>query len=189
MMRALTHIFSRPQVLACTTLSEVLPLDLLVLHVQVKGWGWLEIKGGEGFKLRQFFGIDGTLQVAVPVRASLTLRVGNVWGSRSDPIDTATVRDEIWRAPDDMQPAYAQLEASLAALPQTVQPPDLVTQVPSFKLRAAPATLTPPELALQPLPAMQTPPPAPARPALPAGQLHVPIEDLESRMARARIAR
>ena len=94
MMRALTHIFSRPQVLACTTLSEVLPLDLLVLHVQVKGWGWLEIKGGEGFKLRQFFGTDGTLlstyasglgQVggivavtAVPEPASITLVAGGL---------------------------------------------------------------------------------------------------------------
>ncbi len=189
MMRALIQVFSRPQVLACTTLSEVLPLDLLVLHVQVTGWGWLEITDGKGFKLRQFFGGDDTLQVAVPVRTALTLKVGNVWGSRSDPIDTATVRDEVWRAPDDVQPAYAQVEASLAALPQPVQPPGLVSQVPSFKLRAAPATLTPPELALQPLPGMQTPPPAPSRPALPAGELHVPIEDLESRMARARIAR
>jgi len=188
MIRAITRAFSRPQVLACTTLSEVLPLDLLVLHVQVRGWGWLAIAGGEGFSLRQFFGTDDTLQVAVPVRARLTLKVGNAWGSHSYPIDTATVREEIWRAPDDLQPLYAQVQASLAALPQPVWPPGLVSQVPSFKLRAAPATLTPPELTLQPLPSMQAPPPAPSRPALPAGGLHVPIEDLQARMAQARIA-
>jgi hypothetical protein len=189
MMRALTPIFSRPQVLACTTLSEVLPLDLLVLHVQVKGWGWLEIAGGEGFRLRQFFRADGTLQVAVPVRAVLTLKVGNVWGNHRYPIDTATVRDEIWRAPDDMQPAYAQVDLSAVPLPRPLQPAGLVSQVPGFKLRAAPATLTPPELTLQPLPSMQSPLTAPSRPALPEGALHVPIEDLESRMARARIPR
>ena len=189
MIHAITQAFSRPQVLACTTLSEVLPLDVLVLHVQVSGWGWLQVTGGEGFRLREFFRTEGTLQVAVPVRATLTLQVGNLWGSRSYPIDTATVREEIWRAPDDMQPAYAQVDLTSSALPQPVQPPGFVSQVPGFKLRAAPATLTPPELTLQPLPVMQVPVPAPSRPALPAGGLHVPIEDLESRMARARIAR
>ncbi len=189
MIHALSRVISRPQVMACTTLSEVLPLDLLVLHVQVQGWGWLAIAGGEGFKLRQFFGTDGTLQVAVPVRAVLTLKVGNIWGSHRYPIDTATVRDEIWRAPDDRQPAYAQVDLSAVPLPQPLQPAGLVSQVPGFKLRAAPATLTPPELTLQPLPSMQAPPAAPSRPALPAGAVHVPIEDLESRMARARIPR
>lgn len=187
MMRALTRVFSRPQVLTCTTLSEVLPLDLLVLHVQVTGWGWLQITDDKGFRLRQFFVGDDTLQVAVPVRTALTLQVGNAWGGRSYPINTDTVRDEVWRAPDTLQPVYPQ--TPLAALPQLVQPAGLVTQVPSFKLRAAPATLTPPELAMQPLPSMQAPLPAPERPTLPAGGLHVPIEDLEARMARARIAR
>lgn len=188
-MRALTRVFSRPQVLTCTTLSEVLPLDLLVLHVQVTGWGWLQITDDKGFRLRQFFVGDDTLQVAVPVRTALTLQVGNAWGSRSYPINTDTVRDEVWRAPDALQPVYPQVETSLAALPRLVQPAVLVTQVPSFKLRAAPATLTPPELAMQPLPSMQAPLPAPERPPLPAGGLHVPIEELEARMARARIAR
>lgn len=189
MIHALSRVFSRPQVMACTTLSEVLPLDLLVLHVQVRGWGWLEIADGEGFRLRQFFGADGTLQVAAPVRTVLTLKVGNVWGSHRYPIDTATARDEIWRAPDDMQPAYAQVDLSAVPLPRPLQPAGLMSQVPGFKLRAAPATLTPPELTLRPLPSMQAPPTAPARPALPEGALHVPIEDLESRMARARIPR
>lgn len=188
-MRALTRVFSRPQVLACTTLSEVLPLDLLVLHVQVTGWGWLQITDDKGFRLRQFFVGDDTLQVAVPVRTALTLQVRNAWGSYSYPIATDTLRDEVWRAPDALKPAYAQIDCLAAPLPQPLQPPAFVSQVPAFKLRAAPATLTPPELVLQPLPTMQVPVSAPAYPALPAGDLHVPIEDLEARMARARIAR
>ena len=200
--RRLAHAFSRPQVLACTSLSEVLPLDLMVLQVRVAGWGWLDIRGTENFVLREFFREATTLQVAVPVRALLTLKVSNAWGSRSYSIDTHTLRNEVWRAPeqafrvrlpDDLQPAYDRFGAPQdsqlprAVLPAMRAPVPLVTRVPPFKLRASPAELNTPDLVLRTLPAMTAPSDAPAHPALPRWNAQLPMATLESRMAQARI--
>jgi hypothetical protein len=195
-------VFSRPQVLACTSLSEVLPLDLMVLQVQVAGWGWLDIRSPQGFVLREFFREAATLQVAVPVRAVLTLKVVNPWGSRSYAIDTQTVRDEIWRAPeqafrvrlpDDLQAAYDRFGAPRdsrlprAVLPTLRTPVSLATRVPPFKLRASPAGLSTPDLVMRTLPAINPPLAAPPHPALPLWNAQLPMTTLESRMAQARI--
>ncbi len=200
--QTMAQAFSRPRVLACTSLSEVLPLDLMLLRVQVTGWGWLDLRGPDGFARREFFREPGTLEVAAPVRAAITLKVMNPWGSRSYPIDTHTRRNEIWRAPetafgarlpDDLRPAYerfgAPREAQVprVALPSMLAPPPLVTLVPGFKLRASPSELTTPELVVRALPAVVPPEGAPAHPDLPAWNPQLPMATLESRMAQAHI--
>lgn len=200
--KTLTHAFSRPRVLACTSLSEVLPLDLMLLRVQVTGWGWLEIRGPQAFTLREFFRAPGTLEVVVPVRALLTLLVRNAWGSHGYPIDTHTPREEVWRTPEeafrvrlpiDLQPAYGRFgsprhaQPPEAVVPGMLTPPPLAVQVPGFKLRASPAELSTPELVVRTLPAMGRPVAAPDHPALPACQPQLPMATLESRMAQARI--
>jgi hypothetical protein len=198
----ITHAFSRPRVLACTSLSEVLPLDLMLLRVQVTGWGWLEIQGPQGFTLRDFFRSPATLEVTVPVRTSLTLKVRNAWGSRSYPIDTHTPRNEVWRPPEgafgvrlpeDLQPVYdrfgtpVETQLPRVALPSMLTPPTLVTLVPGFKLRASPSELTTPEIVVRTLPAIVLPERAPAQPALPAWNPQLPMATLESRMAQVHI--
>ena len=48
MIRAITRAFSRPQVLACTTLSEVLPLDLLGISDETRARDMLASVGLQG---------------------------------------------------------------------------------------------------------------------------------------------
>lgn len=191
-----SHAFSRPRVLACTSLSEVVPLDLMLLRVQVTGWGWLDIRGPQGFRRREFFREPGTLEVTVPVRTVVTLRVMNPWGSRSYPIDTQTAREEAWRPPEDafrvrlpsdLQPAYDRFGTLREAQLPSPTPIDLVTRVPSFKLRASPAELTTPDLVVRALPRLKAPVTAPSAAPLPAWNPQLPMATLESRMNQAHI--
>ncbi len=199
---AWSHAFSRPRVLACTSLSEVVPLDVMLLRVQVEGWGWLDIRGPQGFSRREFFREPGTLEVTVPVRAALTLKVMNPWGSRSYPIDTNDLREEVWRAPeaayevrlpDGLQPAYDRFGAPRdarvphVALPSWLAPPSLATRVAGPDVRGMPSTRETPALVVRPLPVIGQAEAAPAQARLPAWQPQLPMATLESRMAHARI--
>lgn len=191
-----SHVFSRPRVLACTSLSEVVPLDLMLLRVQVTGWGWLDIRGPQGFRRREFFREPCTLEVTVPVRTMVTLKVMNPWGSRSYPIDTQTAREEAWRPPEDafrvripsdLQPAYDRFGALRDAQLPSPAAIDLVTRVPSFKLRASPAELTTPDLVVRALPRLNAPVAASSAAPLPAWNPQLPMATLESRMDQAHI--
>lgn len=191
-----SHVFSRPRVLACTSLSEVVPLDLMLLRVQVTGWGWLDIRGPQGFRRREFFREPCTLEVTVPVRTMVTLKVMNPWGSRSYPIDTQTAREEAWRPPEDafrvripsdLQPAYDRFGALRDAQLPSPAAIDLITRVPSFKLRASPAELTTPDLVVRALPRLNAPVAASSAAPLPAWNPQLPMATLESRMDQAHI--
>lgn len=90
----------RPKVLACFSLSEVLPIDVLMLRVTLAGWGWLKLEGKNGYKHLEFFKGPIDKDIVVPVFDSVCITVFNVWGSHKYWIDTSTNRQEIWKAPE-----------------------------------------------------------------------------------------
>ena len=94
------NVLHRPKVLACFSLSEVLPIDVLMLRVTLAGWGWLKLEGKNGYKHLEFFKGPIDKEVVVPVFDSVCITVFNVWGSHKYWIDTSTNRQEIWRAPE-----------------------------------------------------------------------------------------
>ena len=94
------NVFHRPKVLACSSLSEVLPIDVLMLRVTLAGWGWLKLEGKNGYKHLEFFKGPIDKDIVVPVFDSVCITVFNVWGSHKYGIDTSTNRQEIWRAPE-----------------------------------------------------------------------------------------
>jgi hypothetical protein len=94
------NVLHRPKVLACSSLSEVLPIDVLMLRVTLAGWGWLKLEGKNGYKHVEFFKGPIYKDVVVPVFDSVCITVSNVWGSQKYWIDTSTNRHEIWKMPE-----------------------------------------------------------------------------------------
>jgi hypothetical protein len=94
------NVLHRPKVLACSSLSEVLPIDVLMLRITLAGWGCLKLEGKNGYKHVEFFKGSIDKDIVVPIFDSVCITVFNVWGSHEYWIDTSTNRQEIWRAPE-----------------------------------------------------------------------------------------